>query len=590
MSVISTRSTSVASILKTPGLRKKIASQSNRVRFRLPDDLKSVLINYESGRETKPYEDLIYIVRDAPMKDSELIQLLTQVRQCISLLGPKQRIFIETLLKINWINRDLEATTAYKAFLEDLVCVHIYHCKLIIDRLVCLFRTISDENKEKWKDGKPPDEDISKLFHVHDVLFKFLKIVPMSYSILLQCLSSQFPYFKHNMQSHVVYVHSALKILDYAPELRLDILSLIINKLVVIDVNAPRSEIENHRNNLDDDDEVFKIESVNDKSSEQSREHPLALTLDMCMEKIFQFIHDTCYPNNALNMENVKKIYLELLQIFEKTILPTYASHHVQFIMFYICSVKTAVAEAFLNWLWHKVSNPNVPSIIRQSAVAYIASLLARANFIPIDLLTSLLQKMGKWIHSYIAAQDSLESANSDIRVHAVFYAVCQAVFYIIGFKHRDLVSTKKNLLFLQSLNFTKIISCQLNPLRVCLPVVVQHFATVTRTYQIAYCYTVIEHNSRSNLPVLQNSSRVTTPRLDTFFPFDPYILNESSHRISPLYLHYQGSMNVETSTGNNKEENDEDDFMDISYPQEQDSNNRKERFSYSTSPGFIHS
>lgn len=60
-------------------------------------------------------------------------------------------------------------------------------------------------------------------------------------------------------------------------------------------------------------------------------------------------------------------------------------------------------------------------------------------------MLKGTLQQMAAWIHSYIAAQDSVEGANSDLRVHAVFYAVCQALFYAVTFRHRELLESKKS-------------------------------------------------------------------------------------------------------------------------------------------------
>ena len=41
-----------------------------------------------------------------------------------------------------------------------------------------------------------------------------------------------------------------------------------------------------------------------------------------------------------VNWEATKQIYRELLLVFEQIILPTHASCHVQFIMFYLCSIK----------------------------------------------------------------------------------------------------------------------------------------------------------------------------------------------------------------------------------------------------------
>lgn len=41
-----------------------------------------------------------------------------------------------------------------------------------------------------------------------------------------------------------------------------------------------------------------------------------------------------------LEWEGTKKFYREMLYVFEKVVLPTYACCHVQFIMFYLVSFK----------------------------------------------------------------------------------------------------------------------------------------------------------------------------------------------------------------------------------------------------------
>lgn len=68
MSVVSSRVSSVSSILKNPGVRSQLIKQSNRVYFKLPKDLKSIIYNFESGNGTKDYEDLICILRDSNIK------------------------------------------------------------------------------------------------------------------------------------------------------------------------------------------------------------------------------------------------------------------------------------------------------------------------------------------------------------------------------------------------------------------------------------------------------------------------------------------------------------------------------------------
>lgn len=73
-----------------------------------------------------------------------------------------------------------------------------------------------------------------------------------------------------------------------------------------------------------------------------------------------------------------------MISIFDKVILPTYNIHHVQFVMFSLCSFNLTITEGFLNYLWKNVCSPNVASVHRQSAVSYISSLVARATFVPV--------------------------------------------------------------------------------------------------------------------------------------------------------------------------------------------------------------
>lgn len=77
------------------------------------------------------------------------------------------------------------------------------------------------------------------------------------------------------------------------------------------------------------------------------------------------------------------------------------------------------------------------------------------------------------------------------------------------------------------------------------------------RKYQIVFCYTIIERNNRNVLPVVRSSAggecvSTNTNPLDSFFPFDPYLLKrcvcqpftlwtleEMSSLLSLLYFSY---------------------------------------------------
>ncbi|XP_043604914.1 RNA polymerase I-specific transcription initiation factor RRN3 [Bombus pyrosoma] len=541
MSVVSSRVSSVSSILKTPGVRSQLIRQSNRVHFKLPKDLKSIIYNFEAGNGTKDYEDLICILRDSNIKDTDLIEFLSNVRQCISLLGPIHKVFVETLLQIKWTNRSIDVASAYKAFIEDLICMQIHYAKNTIDNLVEQFKP-DEDNDAEWKNEDCKEEDIQRLNHIHNVLQKILKVVPMSSKLLLQSLRARFPYIVHGARTHKVYVYALIQILSYAPQLRSDILSLIINRLMVLDVNIPRLEIENEEDEdlMDDTSEcdsmLGNVNNVVEENNitETDKIHPIAHKLDMCMELILKYMYNCCFINGVLQVECLRSLYFDILQIFETVILPTHASQYVQYIMFYICSFKTAVAEAFVDWLWRKASNPNVPSIIRQSSVAYIASLLVAATFVTTGLVKAVQFKISKWIHDYINMQDHSNYMEDENKEHSVFYSVCEALFLIITKRHNDYPDSKKYMLYLQELDLAKIITCKLNPLKACHPEIAHSFAEITRIYQLAYCYTVIENNTRNQLPLF-DSKKGTAPTVEMFSPFNSYTLQRSGQRIIPV-------------------------------------------------------
>ncbi|XP_015190630.1 PREDICTED: RNA polymerase I-specific transcription initiation factor RRN3 [Polistes dominula] len=536
MSIVSSRISSLNSILKSPGARSQLLRQSNKVYFKLPKNVKDILINFENRSNIRDYEDLVCILRSSSVKDIDLEEFVTEVRKCVSLLGPIHQIFVEVLLQINWIDRSPEVKLAYKIFLEDLMCTQTYYIKCIIDTLVALFKPVESDKDKEWEAGEYRKEDIDRLSHVHDVLRKILKVVPMSTKLLLQSVRANFPYIVLGTHIHEVYIYSLLQILNYAPQLQSDILTLITNRLVMLDVNIPQPDVNDEDSAMESDNEMLDIdENTNNENKNIKPLHPLSHTLDVCMGQMIKFIDDTCYVEDKLNMEAFKKLYLDYLKIFEAIILPTYECRYVQFIMLYICSFKATVVEAFLDWLWKKTTNPNIPIILRHTSVSYIASLIAVASFVSSGLVKRTLSKLSKWIHDYINREENSEYADHNPTNHHIFYSVCQALFFIITARCKDFIHTRNDMIYLNELDLPRIISCKLNPLKSCQSEVVHNFADVSRTYQLAYCYTIIESNSRNQLPIIYDNNDSCDYTLDGFFPFSTYNLSRSAQRLTHL-------------------------------------------------------
>ncbi|XP_018329477.1 RNA polymerase I-specific transcription initiation factor RRN3 [Agrilus planipennis] len=591
LSVSSRKSTSIRSVLNS--------TKPTKVRFQLhhTKNVRKIIIDYVRKKEVKDYENLLCLIRDSELLDEDIRLLLNEATQCISLLDQDLSLFIEAILTVDWLSYREDVIAEYQSFLINLLSAHNYHAKLVIDRLVKKF--YPETETDEWPDGVPNDADCNKCINVHFVISIVLKVVPMCKELLLQAVISSYPYLRKSSHIHEYYLHNLLWILEYQPDLRRDLLKLIFSRLVLLDVHSPREEIEKHEQDMGLEDCIFNFDddkSVYQQNLENKVKHPLAHTLDICMDKMFNFCYIEVYNTDTgeLNWEKLKGLYHDIISSFDKVIFPTYNTHHVQFIIFFLCSLKPSVSEAFLNFLWGKVSSACIAPVHRQTAAAYIGSFLARANYIALGMLKGTLQQMAGWVHSYIAAQDGIDCINADVRVHTVFYSVCQAIFYVIAFRHKDLLNSKKGLTFVQSLNLAKMVTSPLNPLRVCQSAVVQNFAAVTRKYQLAYCYSIIEHNSRNKIPTIYRDEKgavITSNNvLDSLYPFDPYLLKRSEKKIAPFYLEYNDIMEEthNRTSVNVREEHQETEMDCDDFLTDTTTNNKlNNQFSYGTSPGF---
>ncbi|KAM3598932.1 uncharacterized protein V6R79_024410 [Siganus canaliculatus] len=487
-----------------------------------------------------------------------------------------------------WVGRSQGVVEEYMAFLSNLVSAQtVYLCaclKVVVSHLTPKRVTICEGGVD-ISDSDDDDENLHRNFdQCHQALQLINRYVPSTSHFLMPILQDNFPFVQKSSRTLECYVHNLLRVTTYVPAIRRDVLELIFGKMLKLDVSASRSDIEEAEDNAvanqptEDRAEEGLFDMDEDMSADQPSSaavmaHPVAERLDALMAVLMAYVKDVCHVNGSLHVERTKELYRDLLSVFDKLILPTHASSHVQYTLFYLCSFRLALAEAFLDHLWKILQNPSQPAILRQSAAGYLGSFLARARFIPVATVRGCLDLLLTWIHRYIDSQDSSgRQTYCDISLHGPFYAACQSVFYTLIFRHRAMLEAnmKKGLEYLQSLNLERVVMCQLNPLKVCLPSVTNMFAAITRKYQVVFCYTIIERNNRHVLPVVRSSAggdRVTTNTnpLDSFFPFDPYLLKRSGPLIEPLYQVWEEPTDMEllpSRQGQQGSKEDEDDFL----------------------------
>lgn len=68
MSVVSSRVSSVSSILKASGVRAQFIKQPSKVYFKLPKDIKNILLNFAKSDGIKEYEKLIHSLKEGAIK------------------------------------------------------------------------------------------------------------------------------------------------------------------------------------------------------------------------------------------------------------------------------------------------------------------------------------------------------------------------------------------------------------------------------------------------------------------------------------------------------------------------------------------
>uniref|UniRef100_U5EH15 Putative rna polymerase i specific transcription initiation factor rrn3 n=1 Tax=Corethrella appendiculata TaxID=1370023 RepID=U5EH15_9DIPT len=558
MSIISESQSPITSILKPfPSSRTTARLSQIKVRF---DETSTISIRtaieaVNVEKDGKLYEKLVATIKNEnELTDNDLCNLLFDAKFCLNLFESKFSLIVESLIAIDWLSRNDECKEIYKDFIIELLVAHNNYATLAITNLVSYFIP-KDSEADSWPNYEPNKSKKSTLEHIHEIIKRLTAVIPMVQNIILMKLRTMFPYFKRPTYVITGYIYNMLWITEYTNVFREEILEILLNALIAIDVSCPRSEIEEAEDEDDGEDEdssdeemdeeMFKIDDLNSGISQQMK-NPLAETLDVCMNKVFAYLEKHAKESDSTKADH---IYQALIKIFENHILPTHNSHHVQFCIFYFCSLKSTFATNFINLLSHKVCNPTISATIRQASVGYLASLLARAQYIPLATVKIKLCEFSNWAHQYIQQSDSAQYNNS-LKAHKVFYAVCQAIFYIIAFRSKHLTSNQKNLAFLQSLQLASLVTCHLNPLRVCLPAVSTAFAGVTRAHQLAYCHTILERNARRKLATIYSTNCETPDEcLETFFPFDPYLLKKSGKKIDQIYLHYQPSDAEESST-----------------------------------------
>ncbi|KAL4659059.1 RNA polymerase I-specific transcription initiation factor RRN3-like [Arapaima gigas] len=527
-----------------------------------------MLIKFRQG-DMSDYELLKHQLADPDIKDAQIVNWLQELRSCVNLLTKDHEQLVNAALQLPWLGRSAGVVEEYMAFLGNLVSAQTVYLRSCLKTIVSNFtpgRVVIHEGDVNISDSDDDDEHLPRNFDLcHQALQMTARYVPSTARFLMPILCENFPFMTKSSRTLECYVHNLLRVTVYFPALRREILELVISRMLKLDVSVGAT-YSSPRSWQEDDDGSPR--GLGEQEELGVNAHPVAERLDTLMSVLLAYIKDVSH--SIFQLERTKELYRDLVCVFDKLLLPTHACSHVQYALFYLCSFRLGLAEAFLEHLWKLLQSPSQPAILRQAAASYIGSFLARAKFVPVVTVKACLDLLVPWLHRYIDSQDS--GSFCDVMLHGPFYSACQAVFYTFVFRHQAILerNMRKGLAYLQGLNLERIVMSHLNPLKVCLPAITNIFATITRNYQLVFCYTVIERNNRLQLPTVRSSQggisqHTDTNLLDSFFPFDPYLLKRSGMVISPLYQVWEepGNQEVDHRTpARQVSAEEEDDFL----------------------------
>lgn len=476
---------------------------------------------------------------------------------------------------------------------------------------------------------------------IHGALAAMTRLCPKGKSEIFGIVSANFP-FRTRPEKELVWCYQQLlAITGYVPSIQGQVIKFIVDKSLEMDVEIKIHEggevtIEEEDNSKEVGLFDLELDSNDVPQHRQSKKDisvdDMAEKLDSVMLLTFEYLEESAKRDAS----RARNLYELCLPAFESSILITYRSKFVQFLLFYLCGLESKVVATndtnqatemhhatlyreFCATLIGIVFDPYRSVVVRQCAVCYLASFLSRAQFAEAETICESLSALLQWAEAYIASlrENAISAADAEeqCELHALFYTICQAAFYMMCFRgveavkfYRSVVECK-NLppesvpedlqevelaqVEIGSFRWSRLCNHPLQPLRYCLETVREEFLNVATCFDLLDVDLLHRLTTEHQLEIsgrrkkkakcaitgatlevtrmdggVGGLGRGSNP-LDSFFPFDPYLLRRSHQYVDAFYKNWGDD--DEFSDENEEMEEDEEDEEEVSSEVEDD-------------------
>ncbi|VEU23416.1 DEKNAAC104653 [Brettanomyces naardenensis] len=479
--------------------------------------------------------------------------ILHLLSQEVSRLDGKSTIsLIRAILKYDWLahSDDDELVFNYSTFLTVLVSGIPKWFNDVTAKLISDFT-------------RKPDAELQ---HLHKTLGYVIQISPTSFNALPVILRDSFPNKTASKEELVNYTRNLLALLSYCDDLRYAVWSLIVEKLIKLDV-----ELQNEIDDVDDDDLNDALDGAGDENgksgdgdisllseksiagdqddegyeTEVERGSPdekknddysdgeddeddedgfldeddnydveirnitdLSGKLDCVMKLIFEATENS-FTTEGLEGGNGVNLFSTLTSIFRTYVLPTHYTRCVQYLMFHMVQQQPDLTDSFLVMLLDVVFNSNEITANRIKAMQYVSSFMARAKSLSKSQLLPVIKYLMAWANEYVTEREKeVGDGHGGMERFMMLYCVLQGLMYIFCFRYKDLKREDNDEEWELRLDkfFNKVIMSKFNPLKYCNETVVLIFARIVQRVDLCYCFSIIERNKRERLNGVRNA------------------------------------------------------------------------------------
>eukprot|EP00419_Tripos_fusus_P004641 CAMPEP_0172674746 /NCGR_PEP_ID=MMETSP1074-20121228/12901_1 /TAXON_ID=2916 /ORGANISM="Ceratium fusus, Strain PA161109" /LENGTH=684 /DNA_ID=CAMNT_0013492177 /DNA_START=84 /DNA_END=2138 /DNA_ORIENTATION=+ len=372
---------------------------------------------------------------------------------------------------------------------------------------------------------------------ITEVLCGILQVHPSACEKAGRIIEENFPFSSRPVEHNQNWVRCVLIFVERIPQLSEYLMMVLIRRMVEIDVAIHRMEEETET--------AFTQET---SGEEQCWDH-MAQTLDAVMMLLIEFLER--------NLRNAQvpaecRLVQTLLNVFAGTVLLTHRVRCVQFLWFYLSSLRPAWAEAFLNVLLQTAYSPQHGMPRRLISFAYLASFVARATYINDNYALRTAQYISVFTRENLhLAEHHVVRGNLAHPQLILFLASVQALCYMLCFRGNSLAKDPAAFDTLLPSSgasvgaeaFTPVLDSSCRPLTRISRHVAKEFCRSIKTIRPQFVTALEQQLQKSAVNGMVAEDEVEegcfqgeVAGLELFFPFDPYRLRHSSMYLKGLY------------------------------------------------------